>query len=124
MRVVDEAGLTPLFDALDHARGQHVAAVRMVTAGAAVKAAALRRVAAAYQKLTAGVATLVVESVAPAAEHLREVARETARLRGEVAKNESRIAELERQFATVVDPDGSSAMRAALGRRRPPESSR
>jgi PPM family protein phosphatase len=104
VRTLDEAGVTPLFDALDHARAAHVEGVRGQSSPPHVRAAALRRVTAAYQRLSAGIASLVVESVAPAAEQLRDVVRETARLRSEVSKNESRIAELERQFATVVDP--------------------
>lgn len=104
VRTLDEAGVTPLFDALDHARAAHIEGVRLSSAPPVARAAALRRVAAAYQQLSAGIASLVVESVAPAAEQLREVVRETARLRGEVSKNEARIAELERALATVVDP--------------------
>ncbi|HVK77072.1 MAG TPA: protein phosphatase 2C domain-containing protein [Kofleriaceae bacterium] len=103
VRTLDEAGVSPLFDALDHARRAHLDAVRAAAAAVPARAAALRRVAAAYQRLSAGIATLVVGSVAPAAEHLREVGRETARLRSQVSQNEARIAELERRLATVVD---------------------
>jgi hypothetical protein len=83
-------------------------------------------VAAAYQQLSAGIASLVVETAAPAAEQLREVVRETARLRAEVSKNESRIAELERAFATVVDPAAPADMATSPGtaagsRRRTPK---
>jgi protein phosphatase len=115
VRTLDEAGVTPLFDALDHARGAHIEGVRSSTAPPPVRAAALRRVAGAYQRLSAGIATLVVESVAPAAEQLREVVRETARLRAEVSKNESRIAELERAFSTVVDPQAPPDMVTSPG---------
>jgi hypothetical protein len=108
VRTLDEAGVTPLFDALDQARTAHIEAVRQAAGGAPAQAAAMRRIAAAYQRLSAGVAGLVVESVAPAAEHLRTVVRETARLRAQVSKNEARIAELERAFATVVDPPGAA----------------
>jgi hypothetical protein len=114
-RTLDEAGVTPLFDALDHARTAHIEGVRGSSAPPVVKAAALRRVAAAYQRLSAGIASLVVESAAPAAEQLREVVRETARLRAEVSGNEARIAELERQFATVVDPSAPADMATSPG---------
>lgn len=110
VRTLDEAGVTPLFDALDAARAAHVEAVRAAAGSPAVQAAALRRIAAAYQRLSSGVAALVVESVSPAATHLREVVRETARLRSQVSKNESRIAELERSLATIVDPAAPGGM--------------
>ena len=110
VRVLDEAGVSPLFEALDHARDAHLEGVRRAPAPPAVRAAALRRVAGAYQQLSASVATLVVESAAPAAAQLREVVRETARLRAEVSKNEARIGELERQLATAVDPAAPPGM--------------
>ncbi len=122
VRTLDEAGVTPLFDALDHARSAHIDGVRSSSPTSPVSAAALRRVAAAYQRLSAGIASLVVESVAPAAEQLREVVRETARLRAEVSKNEVRIADLERAFATVVDPAAPADMAtttAAVAERKP-----
>jgi serine/threonine protein phosphatase PrpC len=126
VRTLDEAGVTPLFDALDHARTAHIEGVRSQSTPSPVRAAALRRVAAAYQQLSAGIASLVVETAAPAAEQLREVVRETARLRAEVSKNESRIAELERAFATVVDPAAPVDMATSPGsatasRRRAPK---
>jgi protein phosphatase len=110
VRTLDEAGVTPLFDALDAARTAHIDAVRAAAGSPAAQATALRRIAAAYQRLSSGVAALVVESVSPAAEHLREVVRETARLRSQVSKNESRIGELERAMATIVDPAAPEGM--------------
>ncbi len=118
VRTLDEAGVSPLFDALDYARRAHVEAVRTATAPPAAKAAAMRRITAAYQRLSSGIATLVVGSVAPAGEHLRGVVRETARLRGQVSQNEARISELEQKLATVVDAGGPD--RRPDGDRPPP----
>jgi hypothetical protein len=78
VRSLDEAGVTPLFDALDAARAAHVDAVRAVPGAAGGKVAALRRLTAAYQQLSSTIASLVVESVAPTAEALREAAAATA----------------------------------------------
>ncbi len=105
VRSFDEAGVTPLCDALDHARREHLAAVRAVPAAAGARVKAMRRVVNAYQQLATAIAGLVIESVAPAAAGLREVARETARLREQVGKNEARIARLESKFATIYDPE-------------------
>ncbi len=105
VRSLDEAGVTPLFDALDHGRREHLAAVRAVPAAAAARVKAMRRVVLAYQQLSTAVAGLLVESVAPAGADLREVARETAHLREQVGNNEARIASLESRFATVYDPE-------------------
>jgi hypothetical protein len=75
VRSLDEAGVTPLFDALDARGAAHVDAVRAVPGAAGGKVAALRRLTAAYQQLSSTIAGLVVESVAPSAEALREAAR-------------------------------------------------
>lgn len=115
VRSLDEAGVTPLFDALDAARAAHVDAVRAVPGAASGKVAALRRLAAAYQQLSSTIASLVVESVAPTAEALREAAAATASLRAQVTKNERRVADLERKFATIIDDGLPAGMRFDLG---------
>ncbi len=115
MRSLDEAGVTPLFDALDAARAAHVDAVRAVPGAAGGKVAALRRLAAAYQQLSSTIASLVVEAVAPTAEGLREAAAATASLRAQVTKNERRVADLERKFATIIDDGLPAGMRFDLG---------
>lgn len=115
VRGLDDAGLTPLFDALDGARREHLAAVRAVPALGPVRALAMRRLAAGYQGLTTAIAGLAIESVAPAGAaggaSLRDVARETARLREQVSRNEAKIAALENKFATLYDPELPLRMR-------------
>lgn len=120
VRALDEAGIAPLYDALDAARTAHVDAVRAVPGPPAGKVAALRRLAAAYQRLSGTMAGLIVESVAPTAEQLREAAAETTRLREQVTKNERRIADLERKFATIIDDGLPGGMRYDLGMDRSP----
>ena len=77
--------------------------------------AALRRLAAAYQRLSSTIASLVVESVAPTAEALREAAAATAALRAQVTKNERKVTDLERKFATIIDDGLPAGMRFDLG---------
>jgi predicted phosphoribosyltransferase len=79
------------------------------------KVAALRRLAAAYQRLSSAITGLVVEAVAPSAEALRTAAAATAELRAQVAKNEQRVADLERKFATIIDDGLPAGMRFDLG---------
>lgn len=119
VRALDEAGITPLYDALDAARNAHVDAVRAVPGAPAGKVAALRRLCAAYQRLSGTMAGLIVESVAPTAELLREAAAQTARLREQVTKNERRVADLEKKFATIIDDELPGGMRYDLGLDRP-----
>jgi hypothetical protein len=47
----------------------------------------------------------VLEAVAPGTERLREVQAVTGELRDAVAKAERKRADLERRFATIVDPN-------------------
>ncbi|MBK9032666.1 MAG: hypothetical protein IPL61_15555 [Myxococcales bacterium] len=115
VRSLDEAGVTPLYDALDAARAAHIDAVRAVPGAVIGKVAALRRLAAAYQRLSSTIASLVVESVAPTAEALREAAAATAALTAQVTKGERRVTDLERKFATIIDDDLPAGMRFDLG---------
>jgi protein phosphatase len=134
VRTLDEAGVTPLFDALDHGRREHLAAAHAVPAAAAARVRAMRRLIGAYQQIATGVAALVIESVGPAAANLHDVARETARLREQVAAGEARIASLESRFATIYDADlparigvdaaGGDPSPAPRGGRRPGKESR
>jgi len=119
VRALDEAGLAPLYDALDAARLAHVDAVRAVPGAPGGRVAALRRLAAAYQRLSGTIASLIVESVAPTAEQLREAAAQTTRLGERVSKNERRIADLERKFATIIDDELPGGLRYELGIERP-----
>ena len=120
LRSLDESGVTPLFDALDAARSAHVDAVRAVPGATTGKVAALRRLAAAYARLSSTVAGLIVESVAPSAEALREAVAATAALRTDLSRNERKVTELERKFATIIDDGLPGGMRFDLGLDRPP----
>jgi serine/threonine protein phosphatase PrpC len=99
VRPIEEAGITPLFDGLDQARGAYVTALRRAGGDPAVAVAAMRRMAAAESELAAAIASLVVEAAAPTTERLKDAMRETGALRAEVGRAEARLAELERRLA-------------------------
>ncbi len=103
VRPLEERAIAPVFDALDRARRMLIDAVR---GGPATpeQVAALRELALAAHRLAASIAGLVVEAAQPGSDKLREAVKDTTALRGEVGKNEARLAELERKFATVYDP--------------------
>ena len=103
VRGVDEAGVMPLFDALEHARVLAIAGAQSVRAAPGVRLRVLRALATAHQRLVGATTGLVVEAVAPAGERLREAKAVTGELRDAVAKAERRRADLERRFATIVD---------------------
>ncbi|MCE9572559.1 MAG: protein phosphatase 2C domain-containing protein [Deltaproteobacteria bacterium] len=100
VRALEESGVSPLFDALDQGRAAFVTALRRAGGDPQIAVAVMRRVASAQLALAAALAGLVVEGAAPISERLREATRETASLRAEVASNEARLADLERQYAT------------------------
>jgi len=104
VRTVDEAGIGPLFDGLDRARVLATAGVHALGAGPDALASALRRISVAHQRLVGACAHIVIEAAAPAKDKLREAQVVTADLRKQVAKWERRLGDLERKFATVVDP--------------------
>jgi serine/threonine protein phosphatase PrpC len=104
VRPLEESGIVPLFDALDVARTAYVAALRQHGGDEPVIAAVMRRLTAAQCEIAAAIATLVVEAAAPATERLKDAMRETASLRAEVGRNEARLIELERQYATRAKP--------------------
>jgi protein phosphatase len=104
VRSVDDAGITPLFDALDQARIIVTSAVHQIQATPANRARVLRAISTAHQRLVGATTGLVLEAVAPLSERLREVQTRTAQLRDQVARAERQRADLERRFATVVDP--------------------
>jgi hypothetical protein len=103
-RALEEGAIAPLFDAIDKARRTMVSAVRASGAQPAAVAGAQRQIATASQRLAGALAALVVDASQPMSEKLRETIRETGELRTQVGKNEARLAELERKFATVYDP--------------------
>ena len=115
LRSLDEAGVSPLFDALDAARSAHVDAVRAVPGAITGKVAALRRLAAVYAWLLSTVAGLIIKSVAPSAEALREAVAATAALRNDLSRNERKVTELERKFATIIDDGLPGGLRFDLG---------
>jgi hypothetical protein len=98
-RQLMQTGLSPLLDALDEARQFHIGAARAIEADAEVKAAAIRRVAAAHQGLSNALAVLIADACQPITDTLRESAEETASLRAEVGRGEAKIADLERRLS-------------------------
>jgi serine/threonine protein phosphatase PrpC len=103
VRPLEEAGISPLFDALDLARSAFVAALRRAGGDGKTAVAVMRRLAAAQSELAAAIAALVVEGAHPATDRLKDAMRETASLRAEVGRNEVRLVELEKQLATRSD---------------------
>lgn len=97
-RVMSESSVRPLLDALDTARSAHLAALRGQSDPAEVRAAAIRRLAAAHQGLMMAMALMVSESSQALSENFRLASTTTARMRAEVGKNEARLAELEREL--------------------------
>jgi PPM family protein phosphatase len=104
VRTLEEASVAPLLDAMDQARAVHLHVLRGLEVGAAVKAAALRRLAGAHQALYASVAGLVVEAGHPISDDLHRAVERTAALRNRAGDGEARLAELERSFVTQIDP--------------------
>ena len=74
-------------------------AARAIEADPEVKAAAIRRVAAAHQGLSNALAVLIADACQPITDTLKESADETASLRAEVGRGEAKIADLERRLA-------------------------
>jgi len=104
IRSVDNAGVMPLFDAFDKARVVAASSVHQVRTSPAIRVRVLRALCVAHQRLVAAATGLVLEAVVPFGERLREVQGVTGELRDAVAKAEQRRADLERKFATIVDP--------------------
>ncbi|MDB4955654.1 MAG: protein serine/threonine phosphatase [Myxococcales bacterium] len=103
MRSTDEAGIVPLFDAFDQARIITAASVHQITASESVRASVLRGISAAHQRLVGAMTGLVLEAVAPVSENLRKAQTITQGLREQVARAESKRADLEKKFATSID---------------------
>jgi serine/threonine protein phosphatase PrpC len=104
VRAIDNAGVTPLFDAFDKARLLVAASVHQVRAPQPVRVRALGALSAAHQRLVGATTGLVLEAVAPITDKLREAQAATGEVRAAVAKAERQRADLERKFATIVDP--------------------
>jgi PPM family protein phosphatase len=105
VRSMDEAGVMPLFDALDEARGLATASVHQLRVSHPLRVRVLRALSTAHQRLVGATTGLVLEAVGPFSDRLRDVAAVTAQMRDEVARAERRRADLERKFATIVDLD-------------------
>ena len=104
VRTIDNVGVMPLFDALDQARILVASCVAQLRAPPAIRVRVLRALSTAHQRLVAATTGLVLEAVAPFGDRLREIQSVTGELRDAVAKAERRRADLERRFATIVDP--------------------
>jgi protein phosphatase len=113
VRSVDGAGVMPLFDALDQVRILVASSVHQLRALPAIRVRALRALSTAHQRLVGATTGLVLEAVHPFTDRLREAQAVTAELRGAVAKAERRRADLERRFATIVDPSLPWGVRGA-----------
>ena len=104
VRALEERSVAPLFDAIDRARRALVTTIHTAPGHGGARAGAQRQLATASHRLASALAGLIVEAAQPGAEKLREATQETAALRAQVGKNEAKLAELERAFATVYDP--------------------
>ncbi|HWO24734.1 MAG TPA: Stp1/IreP family PP2C-type Ser/Thr phosphatase [Kofleriaceae bacterium] len=104
VRAADDAGIMPLFDALDQARVITTASVHQIHASEASRARVLRAISTAHQRLVGATTGLVLEAVAPYSERLRDVQATTAKLREQLERAERRRAALERKFAANTDP--------------------
>ncbi|MGE0396182.1 MAG: Stp1/IreP family PP2C-type Ser/Thr phosphatase [Kofleriaceae bacterium] len=103
VRSVDEAGIMPLFDALDQARILTASSVQQIQATEHTRARVLLVISRAHQRLVGATTGLVLEAVAPFGDKLREAQAHTSELRDQVARAERKRAELERQFAHNAD---------------------
>jgi hypothetical protein len=103
-RSVDESGVMPLFEALEQSRVLVASSVQQIQATDANRARCLRAVSSAHQRLVGATTGLVLEAVAPFSEKLREMQATTSEMRTQVATAERKRADLERRFATTMDP--------------------
>lgn len=100
-RVLNEASVRPLLEALDQARALHLDAATSRPAEPEVKAAAVRRIATAHQSLGHAVASLAVDACQPVTDGLRAAAEKTSSLRAEVGRGEAKLVELERKCTAL-----------------------
>jgi protein phosphatase len=104
VRAVDDAGIMPLFDALEQARVITLSSVHQIKTSESNRARVLRALSTAHQRLVGATTGLVLEAVAPYSERLREAQAMTGKLRDQLARAELRRAALERRFATTAGP--------------------
>jgi len=103
VRTVDDAGVMPLFDALDSARIITASSVHQISVPDALRAKVLRAISSAHQRLVGAVTGLVLEAVAPYTEKLRNAQANTQDLREKVASLEGKRSELANKFAENID---------------------
>jgi serine/threonine protein phosphatase PrpC len=103
VRSVDDAGVMPIYDALDSVRIITASSVHQISASDALRAKVLSAISSAHQRLVGAVTGLVLEAVAPFSDRLRETQATTSQLRDQVARAERKRAELEKKFATTID---------------------
>jgi len=103
VRPVDDAGIMPLFDALDQARILTAASVHQIQASDTIRAKVLKALSSAHQRLVGATTGLALEAALPFAERLHEVQQVTSELRDQVAAAERRRAELESKHASSID---------------------
>ncbi len=103
IRTVDDAGIMPMFDALDSARIITASSVHQISAPDALRAKVLRAISSAHQRLVSAMTGLVLEAVAPYNDKLRDAQAVTGELRDKVARAERKRSALERKFASNVD---------------------
>jgi PPM family protein phosphatase len=115
-RGIDNAGVMPVFDALDQARILIASSVHQLRTPPAIRVRALRALSTAHQRLVGATTGLVLEAVHPFTDRLREAQAVTIELRDAVVRAERRRADLERRFATTVDPSLPWGARGALDR--------
>lgn len=106
VRPVDDAGIIPLFEALDGARIITAAAVHQVGLPEPVRAQILLVISHALQRLVGAITGLVLEAVAPFSDRRKEAQQQTADLRERVAQAERKRADLERKLASTIDQSG------------------
>ncbi len=105
VRSVDDAGVTPLFEALEQTWAITTASINQLQTQPLTKARALRVISTAHQQLCVAVTGLVLEAAAPYSARLQDVRAVTAQLREEVERVEQRRATLERKIADAIDPN-------------------
>ncbi len=103
VRPVDDAGVMPLFDALDTARIITASSVHQIQATEATRAKVLLALSTAHQRLVGATTGLVLEAALPYSDRLREVQAVTSEMRDQVARLEKKRAALEREHASQID---------------------
>lgn len=102
-RTLEEQGITNMLEDMETARAVHIEALKSTSGDRPVRAAALRRVCNAHQRIYCAVARLIVDAGRPISDSLHAAAERTAQLRTRLGQGEARLAKMERMMATSVD---------------------